>query len=411
MVEEISSASGRSTRVLLATAFEYPHAGGLSTHMAILADALEKAGHRVELASVSSYPRWFYWLLVKAPSFLINRVARGWGLVWSHEIRKLLIFALLVVRRAHRRYDLVNAQDAFAVNAVAKYDPLQRLPVVLTIHGLFRYEFLSIGSLREGTWPERYFTGQEGKALDRADRIVAVESGRRDHVLSRGVPAEKVSVISNFIEPNAYARTWPKEKLLEDWGIEDEPYIILCPCRLARVKGVDNALKAMPEILRALPNALLLFAGDGELRGELEKESAGLGLRKNVRFLGSVAHGKMSQLYYLSDLVVIPSISDERAEEGVSVAALEVMASGKPLITTPVGGFKQLIVHGETGYFVAEQDPVALAKGILELAADRELTGKLGEQGRAYARENHDAGTAARLFSALYEEAIKSAGG
>ncbi|MCL4499025.1 MAG: glycosyltransferase family 4 protein [Chloroflexi bacterium] len=393
-------------RVLLLTAFEYPHIGGLSTHMAVLGTALELQGNVVDYGSVLNYPRWFYYLVVKIPSFLLNKAARGWGLVWSHQARKLLIKGLLFVRRAGSRYDVINAQDIFAVNAVGDYDKHDRLPVVLTVHGYFRYETMSVGSLCENTGPERYFIKEEEHALDRADRIVAVEKGRQRYLLGLGVPDWKVSVITNFIDPAAFGGGRGKDKLLADWNLEDGRYVILCPCRMARVKGVDVALNAMSKVAERRPESLMLFAGDGELKGELERESLRQGLQNNVRFLGNVAHAKMVELYSLADLVIIPSISDAKAEEGVSLAALEAMASGKPLITTPVGGFKDLIRHGENGYLVPERDPEGLAEGILALAKDSKCTRALGKRERDYVLENHDACSAAIHFEQLYAEAV-----
>lgn len=401
----------RPLSILIATVFEYPHTGGLSTHVSTLKGALERAGHKVDVISVLSYPRWIYYLLVKGPSFIINRPAKGWGLVYSHFMRKTMIRLLFRLHGGAKRFDVVNAEDIFAVNAIAKAPhgaSATGIPIVLTVHGLFRYEIHSVGSLREGTQAERYFIKEEERALARANAIVAVEKGRRNYLLSLGVPAEKVTVMTNFIEPDAMNETRSREALAAVWNAEGR-FVILCPCRLARVKGVDIALESMIEVKKKVSNALILFAGDGELRGELEREARRHCLQDVVRFLGTVPYDEMPGLYKLADCIVIPSRSDKHAEEGVSLAALEAMASGKPLIATPVGGFKEIVRDGETGLLAEEDDSMELARKLIELASNPSRGEELGQRAREYVGAEHNADTAAARFAELFRDIVAKA--
>ncbi|MHB0977642.1 MAG: glycosyltransferase family 4 protein [Candidatus Aquicultorales bacterium] len=395
----------RPLRVLLATVFEYPHAGGLSTHMATLGRALERRGHVVETISISNYPRWLYFLLIKLPSYVLNKTAKGWGLVWSHQMRKVLLRGLYAVRRGRKRFDVVNAEDFFAVNALTGRGR-ETLPVVLTVHGLWRFESMSVGSLVEGTVPDRYIRDEELRALARSARIVTVEEGRKEYLLGLGADPGKVSVVSNFIEPRLFEESFDHARVAAEWGVPEGALTILCPCRLARVKGVDVAIEAMADVRGERPEAVLLVAGIGELRAELEEKTERLGLSGNVRFLGSVPADRMRELYALSDIVAIPSRRDEKAEEGVSVAALEAMASAKPLVVTPVGGFKSLVRDGENGLVVPDENPRALAEAILRLGNDGDLAGSLGEQERNYVNTSHDADLAARIFEDIYRSAM-----
>ncbi len=153
--------------------------------------------------------------------------------------------------------------------------------------------------------------------------------------------------------------------------------MLLCPRRLVKKNGViypSLALAAMGPADR--DRFLLLHAGEGGEREEIERIVRENHLEKNVRLLGGQGPDAILELYRLADIVLVPSVHSENVEEATSLSALEAMASGRPLIAGDVGGLAEMVVDGETGLLVPA-DAEALAAAILRLAAAPELGARM----------------------------------
>jgi glycosyltransferase involved in cell wall biosynthesis len=179
--------------------------------------------------------------------------------------------------------------------------------------------------------------------------VIAASSDLADR--ARQLGAERVQVIPSGVEIPAGI------------GEEAEPPEILYAGRLSPEKGVLDLVEAA----RGLN---LVVAGDGPLRARVPQAR------------GFVPHGELQGLYARAAVVACPSL-----REGFGVACLEAMAHGRPVVATPVGGLRDLVVDGETGIVVPPRDVKALREALQRLLADRELRARLGEAGRERARQ------------------------
>ena len=121
----------------------------------------------------------------------------------------------------------------------------------------------------------------------------------------------------------------------------------------------------------------VLIFGDGPDREPLENLSAELGLLEVVQFMGSIPNSEVPRAISMMDIFVLPSI-----EESFGVAAVEAMASSKPVIVSDAGGLREVVGNGQAGMIVPRQNSGALAEAILSLMDDQESLRKYGEQGR-----------------------------
>jgi glycosyltransferase involved in cell wall biosynthesis len=146
------------------------------------------------------------------------------------------------------------------------------------------------------------------------------------------------------------------------------------------VKGHIHLIKALPEILRACPKTLLLLVGQGELEQALRAEVVRRKLDAHVRFLGF--RSDVPMLLPLFDVFVLPSLS-----EGLSMALLEAMAAGRPVVATKVGGNAELVEHGETGFLIDAEAPKAISDRVVEVLRDKVRAVRMGERGRGRVQE------------------------
>ena len=166
--------------------------------------------------------------------------------------------------------------------------------------------------------------------------------------------------------------------------------------RLAPQKGHRYLLEAAPAVLERHPDVRFVIVGDGELRAELERQAAPLGDR--VLFTG--ARGDVPDLLASFEVFAFPSLY-----EGLCLAVIEAQAAGVPVVATPVGGIRETVVDGETGFLCPPRDPGALAARIgfcLDHAEEaRRVAASAREQVRARFSEERMLAETLRLYERM----------
>ena len=408
-------------RILLPTIRDPRQIGGTTTHLDMLSAGLQEAGHEPHVLYLGDrLPAACRRLGIEWPAGVANRVRRGWGMVYAAEMRGRLLARVADRELARGDYRVVNAQEVYSVPHLRRVADRHRVPLVLTLHGYPLYESVSEGYTGGSDWGKRYLERSEVRALRLADAVVTVDARLHRHVL-RLVPecADAVSSLMNFIDTTAFRPTdevvaesgtragaGEKGELLRRWDVPEGKVVLFCPRRLVKKNGVIYpalALASMPKPERE--RFLLLHAGEGGERAAVEEIIRSNGLEGQVRMLGGQDREAVQELYRLADIVLVPSVHSENVEEATSLAALEAMASGRPLIAGAVGGLAEMVQDGENGLLVPAGDTEALAEAIRRLAGDETLGRHLAERARTYVQENHSHVRAAEEYVRVYEDA------
>jgi glycosyltransferase involved in cell wall biosynthesis len=163
--------------------------------------------------------------------------------------------------------------------------------------------------------------------------------------------------------------------------------------RLAEQKGQRTLLEAVPFVLERHPESRFAIAGEGELRRELESLAAPLGDRAVL--LG--ARDDVPDLLASFAVFAFPSLY-----EGLCLAVIEAQAAGVPVVATPVGGIRETVVDGETGWLVPPRDPRALADRIVWVLDHPDEARRIAEEGRRRARERYSEAAMVERTLALY---------
>ncbi len=199
------------------------------------------------------------------------------------------------------------------------------------------------------------------------DYFIANTRGIADYLIQSGIPQYQVHYISNFVDET------PGEILVRP----TEKPLLLALARLHKNKALDLLIKAMTFI----PYAELWIAGSGPEEATLKKLVTALGLSERIKFLGWVEHTR--DLIATADLFICPS-----RHEPLGNVILEAWAQGKPVVSTRNQGACELITHEENGYLVETENPRSLAKGILTVLENKELTHTIAEQGQQTYQKN-----------------------
>lgn len=179
-----------------------------------------------------------------------------------------------------------------------------------------------------------------------------------------------------------------------------ERRIVGTACRLEPVKAISTLIEAMTLVANDHPSVHLEIAGEGSLRNSLEQDVGRLGIAGNVSFLGW--REDLPSVLRSWSIFVLPSL-----DEGFGVAALEAMASGLPVVASDVGGLRELMQDGETGFLVPPEAPAEFAKKIRLLLENQELREKMGSAGRNRAEEDFSISTMVKKTADLYDALLE----
>ncbi len=170
----------------------------------------------------------------------------------------------------------------------------------------------------------------------------------------------------------------------------DSKKVIVCVGRLVHRKGQDRLIQALPEIKISIPEAHLLFVGEGPYRAKLEKIAKKLGVSASISFVGRVQYDDLSHYICAGEIFAMPSRSrlGGLEVEGLGIVYLEASACGLAVIAGKSGGAPDAIVEGVTGYAVDGNDVAAIAKKAIMLLANPLEAKKMGEQGRNWVTQN-----------------------
>lgn len=232
------------------------------------------------------------------------------------------------------------------------------------------------------------------------DKVVAISKGVQNALEASGVKKDQIEVIHSGIDLSPFDKENNGNAIRKGFGIQTDAKVIGIVGSLVKRKGHKYTLLAMPEILRTIPNVMLLIAGDGPKRGELEDAAKYLGIDKHVIFMGRTE--RIPEVLAGLDLLLLPSWA-----EGLGISILEGMAMNLPIIGTTVGGIPDAVHDQVNGFLVPPRDSGAIAKRSIQILTDTELSARMGREGRALVQEQFSASLMAERNRALYFRLLK----
>jgi glycosyltransferase involved in cell wall biosynthesis len=257
-----------------------------------------------------------------------------------------------------------------------------RLPTVVHLHAADYERFLATlpaAGRRCVKWMFR-----------RSSRVVVLgEAWRRSVVTSLQVPADRVVVIPNGVKRQTGASR-----------CASEPWRILFLGRLEQRKGVKELISALADPrMRALPWHATL-AGDGDA-APYKAQAEALAIGNRISFPGWLSGDDVGRLLTDATILTLPSYA-----EGLPMAVIESLATGVPVVTTPVGSLADFLVDGSSVLFVPPGDVAALSAALFRLMTDSELRRRIGEEGQAVFERNFSIGAVAGQFIDLWRQCL-----
>lgn len=219
---------------------------------------------------------------------------------------------------------------------------------------------------------------------------------RRQIIRELRLNPDKVHSIPTGVDVESFISA-KGDKVRAELGLSEKDLVIGTAAVHRSWKGHEYTIKAMPDVLSAVPEARLVLAGDGPQRHSLEGLVRDSGLADKVILPGH--RDDIPEVIAAFDISVLASY----ASEGIPQFVLQSMAAGKPVIATEVGGIPEVVKDGVNGILVPPRDPSAIAHAVKALGSDPVLARRMGEAGRAMAAREHSMETMLDRIEALYK--------
>jgi PEP-CTERM/exosortase A-associated glycosyltransferase len=245
------------------------------------------------------------------------------------------------------------------------------LPVVYEVRALWEDAAADHGAHGKAGLRYRATRLLETHALRSADAVTTICHGLRDDIVSRGIPEEKVTVVPNAVDRNAFKGPGvPDSALAARLGLSGKTVLAFFGSFYS-YEGLHLLLQALPALSQQRADIALLLVGGGPEESNLRALAAELHLGDSVVFAGRVRHEDMHRYYDLADLFVFPRVSIRLTELVTPLKPLEAMAQERIVVASSVGGHRELVRDHETGYLFPPGAPHHLAEGVLAALADR----------------------------------------
>ncbi len=402
--------------------FEFPpfHVGGLGTYAFEMARRFARMGHSVTVMSKNPGDAitrdLFEGVEVHRPlganvidllPLIVPEDVKQWPTASQNYFADVFMYNLLsstkainlLVRADKRNFDIIVAHDWLSAIAGIVCKKALKKPLVFHLHSVEQ------GRVGDGA---PTIKNLERLAGTMADAIITVSYAMRDHLVSLGYEEKKIRVVHNGVDEEKYnPEKFTHDKIMkfrEKIGVGTDPMILFVG-RLAWVKGADTLIRAMPIILKAIPNAKLVLLGTGDQEEMIKHLISHLGIQNNIITCFQFVNENERLLYYAAcDIAVFPS-----KYEPFGIVCTEAMSMEKPVIVGARGisGFReQIVLSGpdRCGAHVNPDDPYDIAKFAIEMLKSDILRKELGRNARKRVLERFTLDRIAEETIAIYKQ-------
>lgn len=285
-----------------------------------------------------------------------------------------------------------------------------RIPVVYEMRASWEDAAVDHGTTTEGSLRYRISRALESFALRRADQVTTICEGLRGDIRSRGVPDSKITVIPNAVDVATFTfGAEPDPSYQARLGVTGKTVLGFAGSFYG-YEGLDLLIDAAHRLVGKYPDLRVLLVGGGPQEASLKAQVARLGLDDRVIFTGRVPHSEIQRYYELIDVLAYPRIPIRLTELVTPLKPLEAMAQGRMFVASDVGGHRELIRDGETGFLCKAGSVDALATSIDDVLAKREDWPRIRMQARHFVEVDRTWANSISRYQGVYERALATYG-
>ena len=280
------------------------------------------------------------------------------------------------------------------------------IPIVYEIRAFWEDAAVDQGTTRENSARYRAIRALETTLCNRVDGIVTLCAGLKNALTERGIPAGKIEIVPNAVDPSRFSGMVAADPALVREHDLEGCIVLGFIGSFYTYEGLALMIDAMPALLNMHPDLRLLLVGGGQDEHLLRARASKKGLDGKVIFTGRIPHGKVLAHYGLIDLCVYPRLPMPLTDLVTPLKPLEAMAAGRIVVASDVGGHRELIRDGQTGFLFKAGYLAALIECLQDVLASRQNWPQIRANGRLALAER-DWCSVAEVYRPLFERLYK----
>jgi len=278
------------------------------------------------------------------------------------------------------------------------------VPFILEVRDLWPESLAAVGASGEGTLLHKTLGAIAGFLYRQAEKIVVVTPAFRDHLVQFWqVPAEKIAVVENGVEPDLFQPDpSAASEIRKRFGL-DQRLLICYIGTMGMAHGLETLIAAAEHLQTIQPEATFLLIGEGAEKQHMIDLAAARRL-KNIQFFDQQPRNRIPAFVAAADLCLVLLKKTDLFKTVIPTKLLEYMSCARPVVVAVDGQSRQIVEQARAGVFVQPEDSHALAKAICDLAEDSALRRQMGVNGRRYIVENLSREQTARTYISVLED-------
>ena len=388
-------------KILIASDLHYPTINGVATFARNLAHGLAEHGHEVMVIAPSQTGK-------RSKEVDGNHViVRTVSVIFPfYQNFRISLNPAREVRKVIQDFDpdVIHIQMLLGIGqATMRYGNKMGIPIVSTNHAMPENLMDNLRLLAPFSRPINYTISAYGSRFhSKADFVTMPTQSAIDMFKAGDRITVPMAPVSNGIDLRRFMVGKAPAELYKKYKLPQDKPIITYIGRLDAEKHLPVLMKAFRRVLNEAPETHMLVVGDGTESSNLKVLARELGIIDCITFTGKVSDEELVQLHHVGTVFCMPSPAELQ-----SIATLEAMASGQPIVAVDAGALKELCQDGVNGVLCKQDDDEAVAEGLLSFVTDAKKREQFSKQSIAIA-QTHDLETTLNAFEAIYTDLINA---
>jgi len=284
------------------------------------------------------------------------------------------------------------------------------LPFVYEVRAFWEDAAVDLGRGRINGLRYRAVRKMETHVMRRADAVVSLCNPMREEIAARGIPQERISIVPNAVDPAHFGLERHYDKgLAQKLGLSGRTVLGFIGS-FYHYEGIDLLISALPRIRAVKPDVVLLLVGGGPEETRLKTIISENNLGSSVYLVGRVPHSEVRRYYDLVDFFVYPRRKMRLTDLVTPLKPLEAMAQGRIVLASDVGGHRELIQDGKTGFLFPPDDPARIASRVIEVISEERRHAFVRQAARHYIESSRTWPICASVYRDVYRNVLRSRG-
>jgi len=340
---------------------------------------------------------WRHWLYATPNEGFLKKT-------FAHFSFMVSIVLLSSLRGERPDVLIVSSPNFFSVISTYLISRVRGVPYIFEVRDLWPGIFIELGVLKN-RYLIRLLEIIELFLYRKASAVVPLTNGFAEDIIKRGIPDNKIEVITNGVDLDMYKPGSGETYLRSKIGLSEDRFIILYIGAHGISHGLAGVLDAA-ESLKEEQDIHFLFVGEGAEKSNLINLAKNKKL-KNVTFLPGQPREKVIDFYHLANVCLVPLRDVLGLNTFIPSKIFEIMGCGKPIIASLRGETADILTKSEAALVIPPENPAELIKAIKILKSDPEMCWRMGQAGRTFVEENYDRKVLARKYLNLLEKVSK----